>query len=117
MEQNTEVVARESTAEVMSVADPQSGQIRLLSDRCRSCILNPAEYRLPIPPDRLREFLTRVREANGHVVCHRTLPDWAPTGVKPAMCRGFIDTYGLPHAVRAALAMGAGHLAEQHDFP
>ncbi|MFE1935956.1 hypothetical protein ACFW95_37365 [Streptomyces sp. NPDC059474] len=100
-----------------SVADPQTGQIRILADRCKTCILNPAERRLPIPPARLRSFLAEAREAEGHVVCHRTLPDWAPIGVQPAMCRGYTDTYGLPRAVHGALTLGLGQLVEQDDFP
>lgn len=118
MKQETDAVtAGGSVAAAESVADPQTGAVRVLSDRCKTCILNPVEYRLPLPAARLREFLAEARAADGHVVCHRTLPDWAPAGVEPAMCRGFIDAYGLPGAVREAVAMGVGRLVEQRDFP
>lgn len=110
-------VVGEAATPAESVADPHTGQIRILSDRCKTCILNPAERRLPIPPERLRGFLAEAREAGGHVVCHRTLPDGAPIGVQPAMCRGYIDTYGLPAAVREALTLELGQLVEQDDFP
>ena len=121
MEQRTEVVvAGESTAAAESVADPRTGEIRVLSDRCTTCVLNPAEFRIPLSQAsqaRLRAFLAEAREAGGHVVCHRTLSVCAPPGVKPAMCRGFIDAYGLPDAVRLALELGLGHLVEQDDYP
>lgn len=108
-------VVGESTAADESVTDLQTGQVRILADRCKTCILNPAERRLPIPSTRLRAFLAEAREADGHVVCHRTLPDGAPLGVQPAMCRGYTDTYGLPPAAHEAL--GLGQLVEQDDFP
>ncbi|WP_432138628.1 hypothetical protein [Streptomyces sp. bgisy154] len=63
----------EDEEEVPSVGDPETGEIRLLEDRCTTCVLNPAATAAPLRPGRRKEFLNDAR-AKGQVVCHSTLP-------------------------------------------
>ncbi|WP_275466315.1 hypothetical protein [Streptomyces noursei] len=47
-------------------------------------------------------------------MCHSTTPPFVPEGHPKAMCRGYIDAYGLPPDVRLALSAG-GRLVEVPD--
>ncbi|MGW2984151.1 hypothetical protein [Streptomyces goshikiensis] len=97
---------------VPEVADPATGEIRILAERCTTCVLNPAATTIPLAPGRRQDFLREAREKQGHVICHNTLPLFAPAGTPAAMCRGFAEAYGLPPAVIEAVATGLGHLVE-----
>ncbi|MFD9575356.1 hypothetical protein ACFWBI_36755 [Streptomyces sp. NPDC059982] len=94
------------------VADPATGEIRILAKRCTTCVLNPAATTVPLAPRIHQQFLRKARESQGHVVCHHTLPKVAPAGTPAAMCRGFAEAYGLPPAVIEAVTTGVGHLVE-----
>ncbi|MFE6848311.1 hypothetical protein [Streptomyces sp. NPDC057686] len=95
------------------VADPATGEIRILEDRCTTCVLNPARTAIPLPAGRRAEFVREARDdEQAYVVCHKTFGEDAPPGTREAMCRGYINAYGLPPAVRAALDFGIGHLVE-----
>ncbi|BDM74929.1 hypothetical protein HEK616_84160 (plasmid) [Streptomyces nigrescens] len=96
------------------VADPETGEIRVLKDRCTTCVLNPAESAAPLAPGRLKQFVTETREADGHIICHSTLSPCAAEGTPAAMCRGFVDAYGLPTAAQLAIRAGFGNLVEYH---
>ncbi|MER7338889.1 hypothetical protein ABT403_13710 [Streptomyces sp. NPDC000075] len=52
---------------------------------------------------------------DGFVVCHRTFGDDVPPGTCEAMCRGYIDAFGLPPFVQEALDTGVGRLVEVSD--
>lgn len=73
--------------------DRELGKTRLLRERCATCILRPAGERLALSNARVAEFIAAARAAESYVVCHSTLPGMAPEGVRPAVCRGFYDTY------------------------
>lgn len=78
----------------VDVGDHELGKTRLLADRCHTCILRPGG--ITLAPGRLRHFLADVLARQSFVVCHSTLPQLAPPGVKPAICRGFADHYDTP---------------------
>ena len=83
----------EETFFPLSCGDLVLGKTRLLAEPCVTCILRPAEQRIAISNDRLREFLGDALASGSFVVCHSTLPSVAPPGVTPAVCRGFADRY------------------------
>lgn len=99
------------------VADPATGEIRILSTRCTTCVLNPAATAIRLAPGRRKEFIRQAREKRGHVVCHNTLPAVVPAGTPAAMCRGFAEAYGLPPAVVQAVVTGFGHLVAVPEPP
>ncbi|THA77816.1 hypothetical protein [Streptomyces sp. A0592] len=95
------------------VADPATGEIRILARRCTTCVLNPARTAIPLPPGRREEFVREARYAeDGYVVCHQTFGDDVPPGTRAAICRGYANAYDLPPAVQEALDLGIGHLVE-----
>ncbi|GAA1592897.1 hypothetical protein [Streptomyces globosus] len=109
-----DIAARPGSAPAPAgVADPATGEIRILARRCTTCVLNPARTAIPLPDGRRAEFVRGARDdEDGYVVCHKTFGDGVPPGTREAMCRGYIDAYGLPPAVRKALDLGIGHLEE-----
>ncbi|MYS32899.1 hypothetical protein GT025_01980 [Streptomyces sp. SID4920] len=97
------------------MADPATGEIRLLEDRCTTCVLNPAAAAAPLRPGRLQQLIREVQDCGGQIVCHSTLRPVVPEGFPAAMCRGFIDAYGLPLAAQEAIELGVGHIVEVPD--
>lgn len=79
------------------VGDAEAGKTRLLSERCATCILRPPGERIGLDNERIAEVIRDARARGSYVVCHSTLPVVAPPGVKPAVCRGFADTYRTPY--------------------
>lgn len=75
----------------VDVSDRGLGMTRLCAERCATCILRPGG--IALAPGRLQRFIAEARSAESYVVCHETLPDVAPAGVRPAVCRGFYDRY------------------------
>ncbi|MEW2615132.1 hypothetical protein AB0937_34110 [Streptomyces sp. NPDC047880] len=100
---------------VPPVADPTTGEIRLLEDRCTTCVLNPAASAAPLRPGRRQQFIREVRDCGGQIVCHSTVSPVVPDDFPAAMCRGFVDAYGLPQAAREAIELGVGHIVEVPD--
>ncbi|RST09026.1 hypothetical protein EF910_02125 [Streptomyces sp. WAC07149] len=111
----TESAAQQAPA-AGGVADAVTGEIRVLEDRCGTCVLNPAPTAISLPAGRRAEFIRQTRaDEDGFVVCHRTFGDDVPRGTREAMCRGYVQAYGLPPAVQEALALGIGHVVEVPD--
>lgn len=75
------------------VADHAIGKTRLLADRCSTCITRPLRERVAVPNARVAQVIGDARRSETYVVCHATLPEVAPVGVEPAVCRGFADAY------------------------
>jgi hypothetical protein len=75
-----------------SVGDPKLMKSRLLTEQCKTCIYRPGNP-MHLAPGRLKDITDRARAEEGFIVCHATLRGVAPTGVKPAICRGFYDRY------------------------
>ena len=76
----------------LDVGDYRLMKSRLLSRQCRTCIFRPGNP-MHLHPGRLRGMVTQATRRGGFVVCHDTLPETAPAGVAPAICRGFKDRY------------------------
>lgn len=98
--------------ETPQVADPETGEIRVLEDRCGTCVLNPASNNADLRPGRLKQFVEGTRSTDGHVVCHSTVPPAVPAGTPAAMCRGYVDAYGMPRAAQDIIRLGFGRLVE-----
>lgn len=58
---------------VPPVADPETGEIRLLEDRCTTCVLNPAASAAPLRPGWRQQFIRETRDCGGQIVCHSTM--------------------------------------------
>ncbi|MGW0844206.1 hypothetical protein ACWD26_29525 [Streptomyces sp. NPDC002787] len=63
----------------------------------------------------MQQFVGGVRAANGYVICHSTYPPIAPPGTAAAMCRGYVDAYGLPKLAQELIDLGLGHIVEVPD--
>ncbi|MER6316620.1 hypothetical protein ABT237_23070 [Streptomyces sp. NPDC001581] len=95
------------------VADPATGEIRILARRCTTRVLNPAHTAVPLPAGRREQFVREARDdEQAYVVCHKTFGDDIPPDTREPMCRGYVNAYGLPPGVREALDMGIGHLVQ-----
>ncbi|WP_327074477.1 hypothetical protein OG196_32055 [Kitasatospora purpeofusca] len=88
------------------VADPTTGEVRVLSDLCGTCIYRPGNL-MNLAPGRLRQLAQEALANRGHIVCHCTLPALAPPGTKGAICRGFANAHGTSiYALRMAAMFG-----------
>lgn len=82
------------------IADPHTGQIRVMAERCPTCIYRPDG--LQLVPGGLADITRRTAQREGHIVCHETYMD-VPDNVPGAICRGYIDATGNDSlAVRVA---------------
>lgn len=71
--------------------DPETGRIRLLREQCTTCIYLPGNL-MHLAPGGLAAITAEARDTL--ITCHTTLPSVAPTGVLPAVCRGWYDGHG-----------------------
>jgi hypothetical protein len=94
MPMETDDLSEDDTAVCVPVADEATGEIRLLSERCLTCIYRPGNPFRATMPGRIRTMVADAVADERHVTCHSTLPGSAPAGVEPAICRGFADTHG-----------------------
>ncbi|MFJ7279392.1 hypothetical protein [Kitasatospora sp. NPDC098663] len=85
-----------------AVADPATGEVRVLARLCDTCIYRPGNL-MHLAPGRVRQLADQALADDGHIVCHSTLPALAPRGTKGAICRGFANAHG-----RAILALRIG---------
>lgn len=88
------------------VCDPDSGQVRVMARRCETCVFHPGN-RADLAPGRLRTLIAEAAAAQGHIVCHDTLPGTG-SELPPAICRGFADhpQGSRSLALRLGLALG-----------
>ena len=89
----------------LSVADWDNFRTRLLSRPCLTCVYRPGNL-MRLNPGRLKDLTAQARESEGYVVCHATLPETAPSGVLPAVCRGFYDRFSTAALQIAARLWG-----------
>lgn len=89
--------------------DPAPG--RPLYDLCPE----PRRVRRSASPGAPQQFIREVRDGGGQIVCHSTVSPVVPDDFPAAMCRGFVDAYGLPQAAREAIELGVGHIVEVPD--
>lgn len=76
----------------LSVGDPEAGKTRLLAEQCSTCIFRPGNL-MRLNRGRVREMVTEACRDERFVICHQTLPESAPAGFRPAVCRGFYDRF------------------------
>ena len=87
----TDDLFQEDPAACVPVVDEVTGEVRLLSERCSTCIFRPGNAFRATMPERIRSMIADAVADEGHVTYHSTLPDSAPAGVEPAICRGFAE--------------------------
>lgn len=69
-------------------------------------MLNPAATAVPLQPGRRKAFIEETGQTTATSSATAPCPPAVPPGAPAAMCRGFVDAYGLPEAVGEAI----------HDF-
>ncbi|MGR3875612.1 hypothetical protein ACUXZZ_44520 [Streptomyces graminifolii] len=107
MPMETDEVSEGDAAACAPVADETTGEVRLLSEQCSTCIFRPGNPFRAAMPARIRNMVADAVAAEGHVTCHATLPGSSPAVGEPAICRGFADAYGgRSLALRARDALG-----------
>lgn len=77
------------------------GVVRLMAEKCSSCIFRPGPHMDSVPPGSARWMLERVRSRDSFVNCHKSVG----TGQPGVVCRGSDDAHeGL--VMRLARAEG-----------
>ncbi|MDQ1024695.1 hypothetical protein QF035_002277 [Streptomyces umbrinus] len=95
-------VEPEDNGPYADVADPLTGAVRLCAEMCTTCIFRPGNL-MDLQSGRVVGMVSQAQQAEGHVVCHKTLGSESP-----AICRGFADgpNQGRSLALRLARALG-----------
>lgn len=90
------------TAAAVNVSGP-GGNMRVLNERCKTCILGGADSIAPgLRPGRLKELVSEASDS--YVVCHSTLSNTNPHG---AVCRGWYERFGAQsNAIRVMGRIG-----------
>lgn len=73
--------------EPWDVLDPDTRQVRVLAQRCDSCIFW-TDDRAAVDPDHARQVIEANVAAGALLTCHSTLPAYNPE-FGPAVCAGF----------------------------
>jgi hypothetical protein len=69
----------------------ENGKVRVLSERCTTCILGGDQSITPhLGRGRLKDLVERA--ADGHIPCHSTLDNANPGA---AICHGWFDKFGM----------------------
>jgi hypothetical protein len=76
------------TREPWDVIDPDCGKVRVLSERCGSCIFW-RDDRSAVRPERAAEVIDANVAAGSLLTCHSTLPYGEHPEFGPAVCAGF----------------------------
>ncbi|MFD5319402.1 hypothetical protein [Streptomyces sp. NPDC127098] len=107
MPMDTDGFVEDDDAACVPVADALTGDVRVLAERCSTCILRPGNPYRRTMPQTVRDMIAEAAAVEGHVTCHKTLPGVAPAGVEPAICRGYADAHGHRSlALRFGAALG-----------
>lgn len=69
------------------------GKLRVLTERCGTCIFRPGNL-MRLNPGRLREMTEESVAQGSYITCHDTLTYGANPDFGPAVCRGFYDAHG-----------------------
>ncbi|MFD6097178.1 hypothetical protein ACFVWN_20475 [Nocardiopsis flavescens] len=91
------------SGEPNDVLDPLLGKVRVLSEKCGTCVFRPGNL-MDLAPGRVREIIEHNRRTGAGLTCHQTLP-YSQYDAPPAWCRGFVDAYPDTTAVRFALML------------
>ncbi len=82
----------EDDEQVQVSALGEDGKIRLLSEKCSTCIFRPGNP-MDLRPGRVRDAVQTALGGGGYITCHDTLPYGANPEYGGAVCRGFFDSY------------------------
>jgi hypothetical protein len=74
--------------EPWDVLDSDTRQVRVLAQRCETCIFWP-DQRAAVDPDRARQVIDRNVAVGALLTCHSTLPYGDHLDFGPAVCAGF----------------------------
>ncbi|MCC3766487.1 hypothetical protein [Streptomyces sp. UNOC14_S4] len=69
------------------VADPETWRVRLVEDRCTTCVFRAGNL-MNLSPGRVKQMLEDCQKNQGHIVCHQTLEGYGK-GLPGGICRGF----------------------------
>lgn len=85
------------------------GRVRLMADKCSTCIFRPGN-KMYLEPGRVAGMLASVRANDGYVPCHKTIG----VGITSAICRGGNDAHrgGLIRLVDEGVLPGVVEVTE-----
>lgn len=69
------------------------GKLRVLSERCETCVFRAGNL-MSLQPGRLRGMVNTALDSGGYITCHATLTYGEHPDFGPAVCRGFYDAHG-----------------------
>lgn len=99
--------------EVTPVFDENTYRVRLMAQRCATCIFRPGN-RMHLQPGRVKDMVETCIAKEGHVVCHDTLRH-ADTELPGAVCRGFEQhAQGAAHSLAVKWMHGTGLVTLVH---
>lgn len=76
-----------------TVVDPVTGYLRVLSERCSTCIFR-AGNPMYLEPGKLQNMIRQALWNGDWIICHQTLSYGDHPDFGGAICRGFFDAYG-----------------------
>jgi hypothetical protein len=76
-----------------NVFDPETGQPRLLSEQCSSCI-GRAGNLMDLRAGRVQGMVREALAGGGAIICHQTLGYAGQPAARAAYCRWFYDKFG-----------------------
>lgn len=76
-----------------TVIDPGTRLLRLLSERCSTCIFR-AGNPMHLEPGKLQQMVQQALNDGTWIICHQTLSYGDHPDYGGAICRGFADAYG-----------------------
>ena len=74
------------------VMDPETVRVRLLAEKCSTCIFRPGNL-MHLQPGRRDQMSAEAIAEDGWITCHATLPYGQHPDAEPAVCRGFWDVH------------------------
>lgn len=74
------------------VCDPDTGKVRVLDDKCGTCVFRPHNL-MRLRPGRLRSMVQEAVDNGTWITCHTTLPYHPDHPGWSAVCRGFFDAH------------------------
>ncbi len=71
----------------------EDGKLRVLSEKCDTCIFRPGNL-MRLNRGRVQDMVQGALQGGGYITCHSTLPYGDNPEYGGAVCRGFFDSYG-----------------------
>jgi hypothetical protein len=82
----------EDAAPGPSALDPDTKRVRILSEKCATCIFKPGN-KMELREGARDQLVEETLAADSYIVCHSTLPYFKHPEAQPAVCRGFWDVH------------------------